>query len=265
MNSGQANVFNNASAYEAYVGRWSRLVGRRFVTWLGVASGAAWLDVGAGTGILTQVILDQASPKKIVAIDLSEHYLAYARQVIQDDRVEFKVADAGHSALEAPEFDVAVAGLVLNFVPSPDDAVRGMKEAVRAGCTVAAYVWDYGDRMEMMRHFWDAAAAVDPSSREQDAGAQFTLCDPDHLLALFVSAGLKDIDVTAIDVQTTFLDFDDFWTPFLGAQGSVSKYLRSLDDDGRAAIRARLVQQLPIQSDKTIPLTARAWAIKGTR
>jgi ubiquinone/menaquinone biosynthesis C-methylase UbiE len=37
-------------AYEAYVGRWSRLVAAEFVGALAVPAGRRWLDVGCGTG-----------------------------------------------------------------------------------------------------------------------------------------------------------------------------------------------------------------------
>ena len=47
---------------------------------------------------------------------------------------------------------------------------------MRAGGTVAAYVWDYADRMEMMRYFWDAAVALDPTSADLDEGRRFPLC-----------------------------------------------------------------------------------------
>lgn len=265
MSDKPGSAFNNASAYEIYVGRWSRLIARQFLAWLNIPAGSTWLDVGAGTGILTQVILDQTAPQKVVGIDLSEQYLEYARQAVTDRRVEWKVGNASTMGFDAPAFDAAVAGLVLNFVPSAEDMVRGMKEAVRQGGMVAAYVWDYGDRMQMMRHFWDAAAVVDPASKQFDAGTQFAICDPDNLRALFVKTGLTDVEVIPTDIQTTFSDFDDFWLPFLAGQGSISKYLRSLDDDRLNAIQMQLRRQLPIKPDQTIPLTARAWSVKGRR
>lgn len=265
MNDISENKFSNASTYELYVGRWSRLVAQQFVTWLDISPRSTWLDVGAGTGILTQVILDQTAPQKVIGIDSSGQYLEYARQVITDNRVAWKVGDASKLILDTSEFDAAVAGLVLNFVPSSEAMIRGMKKAVRQEGMIAAYVWDYGDRMEMMRHFWDAAITVDPSAKEFDSGTQFTICDPNNLQSLFASAGLTNIEVIPIDIQTKFSDFDDFWLPFLGAQGSISKYFRSLDEDGRKAIQKQLQQQLPISHDNTILLTARAWAIKGIK
>jgi SAM-dependent methyltransferase len=257
------DAFSNASAYENYMGRWSSLVARKVIRGLAVDDGKTWLDVGAGTGILTQVILEQASPQKILAIDISENYLSYAREVITDERVEFKVGDASQLAFDTPQFDIAIAGLVLNFVPSAEDMVRGMKEAVKGGGTVVAYVWDYTDGMEMLKHFWNAAITVDASAQAFNAATQYSLCNPDSLQSLFAQCALKDIEVTSVDIEMNFANFDDFWLPFLHAQGSVSKYLRSLDDTGRNRLQDQLRQELPINSDDTIHLTARAWVVKG--
>lgn len=257
------NIFSNAVSYEHYVGRWSRLVAQRFVAWLAVTPESAWLDVGSGTGVLTQVILEDASPAKIVGVDFSEEYIGFARGRIDDERVEFKIGDAINFVPGSQQFDAAVAGLVLNFVTSPEHVIKNMSQAVRRGGVVAAYVWDYGGEMEMMRHFWDAAALVDPSSQEADAGQRFAICKPDNLRALFESLNLTEVNVVPIDIQTQFKNFDDYWLPFLGAQGSVSKYLRELNDETRAALYNQLQQQLPTAQDGSISLLARAWTVKG--
>ena len=258
-------MFNNATAYNAYIGRWSRLAAPQFLSWLNLPSEQTWLDVGVGTGVLTQAILQQASPKKVVGIDLSESYVALARQDIVDDRAEFKVGDASSMRFESPEFDVAVSGLVLNFVPSPQQMALSMQQAVKSGGTVAHYIWDYAGRMEIMRQFWEAAITVDPSAAELDSAKQFPICNMDNLRALFAATGITHIETTPIDVQAQFTDFDDYWLPFLGAQGSVSKYLLSLDEPAINALTTQLRRQLPINADGSIDLIARALAIKGIR
>lgn len=263
MTKDSGDLFSNARAYEGYVGRWSHFVAQQFVAWLNVAPGCTWLDVGAGTGVLTQVILNEASPTKIIGVDLSPDYIEFARQHVRDERVEFVVGDAGNIAVDSAQFDVAVAGLVLNFVAAPDEAVKGMIQAVKQGGMVAAYVWDYSGQMEMMRHFWDAAIHVDPAASEVDAGQRFAICKPDNLRSLFQSLNLKAVDVIPIDIPTHFKDFDDYWLPFLGAQGSVSKYLRGLNDETKSAVRDQLKQQLSTAEDGSISLVARAWAVKG--
>ena len=259
------SAFNDAEAYEKYVGRWSKRVAKPFVQWLAVPPGRRWLDVGAGTGILTQVILDEARPAAVTGLDFSAAYIALAQQRVQDERVEFITGDAAAMTFGPPPFDVVVAGLVLNFVPSPEDMLHGMVRAVRDGGVVAAYVWDYAGGMEMMRQFWDAAAQLDPAAATEDSGPRFTICRPENLRALFQNAGLEDVAVTPVDVETRFRDFDDFWQPFCGAQGSVARYFRGLSDVMRDALRDQLKRQLPVSEDGAIPLRARAWAVKGRK
>jgi SAM-dependent methyltransferase len=249
--------------YEPYVGRWSRKVARELLAWLRLPPHLAWLDVGCGTGALTEVILDQAQPAAVVGIDPSAGFIDYARGHIPDPRASFEIGDAQDLPLEARRFDAAVAALVLNFVLKPKDAVAEMARVVKPGGTVAAYVWDYAGKMELMRYFWDAAVELNPAAAQLDEGRRFPLCEPAPLAALFGKAGLNDVEVRALDVATPFRDFDDYWTPFLGGQGPAPGYAMSLSEQDRSKLRERIRSALPVAPDGAIELTARAWAVRG--
>jgi len=259
------DVWASGKAYEPYVGRWSRVIARQFLEWLAVPSDCSWLDVGCGTGALTETILAVAAPKTVIAVDSAAGYLDFARQNISDPSARFEFGDAQSLPVETASCDVAISGLMLNFVPQPDLAVSEMARAVRPGRTVAAYVWDYAGRMQFMRHFWNAVAALDPTASELDEGRRFPLCDPKALSELFRDRGLKSVETAPIDIWTVFRDFDDFWLPFLGGQGPAPGYATSLDESRRAALRARLLAALPFAADGSIPLMARAWAVQGVR
>jgi hypothetical protein len=139
-----------------------------------------------------------------------------------------------------------------------------MRRVARRGGTVACYVWDYAGRMELMRRFWDAAAALDPAAAALDEAVRFPVCRPGPLRAAADSAGLEEVEVEAIDVATRFDDFDDYWSPFLGGQGPAPSYCMALSEARRERLRERLRATLPAGADGTIALTARAWALKGT-
>jgi SAM-dependent methyltransferase len=265
--TGRLESWDGAEAYEAYMARWSRLVARGFVDWLAVPPGAAWLDVGCGTGGLTRVILDRANPAAVHGFDPSDHYLAYARRHVCDPRADFRVGKAQSLPVDDGAYDAVVSGLVLNFVPDGDraDAIAGMARATRTGGQMAAYVWDYADGMQFMRYFWDAVIALDPRGERLDAGQRFPFCAPDGLSALFSAAGLTDLEVQPLVIPTIFQDFDDYWRPFLGGQGSAPTYVVALPDDVRNELREYLHAHLPIAPDGSISLTARAWAIRGHR
>jgi SAM-dependent methyltransferase len=249
--------------YEPYVGRWSRLVAREFLAWLSLPVQKEWLDVGCGTGALSQVILEAASPRSVKGIDPSAGFIEYARARTSDPRASFDVGDAQELPVASASCDAAVAGLVLNFVAKPARAVAEMARAVRSGGVVAAYVWDYAGTMELMRYFWDAAVALDRKALELDEGRRFPLCAPAPLAELFSDGGLPEVEVRAIDVPTRFRDFDDYWSPFLGGQAPAPGYCMSLSEERRGALRERIRSRLPIARDGSIALVARAWAVRA--
>lgn len=258
-----ATLWATGAAYERYVGRWSRPVADKFLDWIAVPPGKVWLDVGCGTGALCERILLRCEPTRIVGVDPSPNFLPLAVASVVDSRVEFCVGDAQALPVEDHAFDAVVSGLVLNFVPDKAKAAAEMRRAARPGGTVALYVWDYAEGMQLMLRFWEAAAALDPAAGDQAESLRFPVCQPEPLRALFAAAGFSDIAVEAIDVPTVFADFDDYWSPFLGGTGPAPAYCMSLAEPARAALRDRLRATLPADPDGRIRLTARAWAIKG--
>jgi SAM-dependent methyltransferase len=250
-------------AYERYVGRWSRLVAAEFLAWLAVPPGAAWLDVGCGTGMLTRRILDEAAPASVVGVDSSAGFIDYARRQVADPRAEFRAGDARGLPVADAAFGAAVSGLVLNFVPDQPKAVAEMRRATKPGGTVAAYVWEYAGEMQLMRRFGEAAIALDPAAGDKVEALRFPVCKPEPLRALFEGAGLSNVETRAIDVPTIFSDFDDYWSPFLGGTGPGPAYAMSLDEVARAALRERLRTTLPTSPNGTIKLIARAWGVRG--
>jgi trans-aconitate methyltransferase len=252
-------MWADGDAYELYVGRWSRLVARQFLRWLDAGPRLRWLDVGCGTGALSSAILAQCDPAELVGVDRSEAHVAWTADRVGDPRARFLVADAAE--LPAVTVDVVVSGLVLNFLPDAGAALAAMRERAPAG-VVAAYVWDYAGRMDLMRHFWDAAGSLDPSAALDEA-ARFPICHPDRLRALWQDAGLADVTVHAIDVPTVFRDFEDYWAPFLGGQGVAPAYAMSLDEGRRRQLRERLRATVPAAEDGSVRLVARALAVRG--
>ena len=259
------DAFDIGEAYEPYVGRWSRVVAREFLAWLAVPPGRRWLDVGCGTGALSGTILELAEPSSVVGVDPSAGFVAYARGRVANPRANFEVGDARALPVANAHFDVVVSGLVLNFVPANEHAtaLAEMRRAARPGGTVAAYVWDYAGEMQLMRRFWDVAADLDPAAAALDEGRRFSICSPDALTALFRDGGLDRVEVRAVDIPTVFRDFDDYWLPFLGGQGSAPSYVTTLGEDHRTALRDRVRSRLPIAPDGSISLVARAWAVRG--
>lgn len=257
-----SDAWNAGDPYELYVGRWSHLVADEFLAWLDLPPSLRWLDIGCGTGALTAAISEKCRPARLIGVDPSEGFLAKARARL-GDKATFSIANALDIPVPDADVDVVVSGLVLNFVPDTARGLAEMRRAVIPSGTIAGYVWDYAGKMELMRHFWDAAVDLNPAVRELDEGIRFPLCRPEALENAFRNAGLGAIRVVPIDVPTRFRDFDDYWTPFLGGQGPAPSYAMSLNEESRNRLRDRIRTRLPAGSDGSIPLVARAWAFRA--
>lgn len=257
-----SDTWARGDPYERYVGRWSRQVAPLFLAWLHLPAALRWLDVGCGTAALAAAILDRCSPSTVVGIEPSPGFLQTARQTLEG-RATLHQATATAIPLAGASVDAVVSGLVLNFVTDPPAALAEMTRVTRQGGTIAAYVWDYAEKMQLMRAFWDVAVQLDPEAAGMDEGKRFPLCRPEALATLFVGAGLRETEVTAIDVPTVFSGFDDYWEPFLGGQGPAPAYAMSLDTTRRARLRDRVRERLPVRADGSIALTARAWAVRA--
>jgi SAM-dependent methyltransferase len=250
--------------YERYIGRWSRRIAPRFLTWLAAPPQRRWLDVGCGTGALAAAILEVTHPAAVAGVEPSEGFLATAAQRL-GARVQLQLGNAAQMPCRDASVDVTVSGLVLNFTPDPAAALAEMARVTAPGGTIAAYLWDYADGMQLIRRFWDAALALDAAAVALDEARRFPLCRPEPLAALFERAGLQQVRTAAIEIDTRFADFDDYWLPFLGGQGPAPSYAMGLDEAARVRLRERLRTQLPAQADGSIALTARAWAVRGER
>ena len=251
------------AAYEAFMGRWSRLAAQAFVDALGAPPGMHWLEVGCGTGALTVAIIERAGPATVLACDPSDDFLELARGRHRDPRVRFVAGRAEDPPRREGGFDVVVSGLVLNFLSDPVAALHVMGSRARAGGLIASLVWDYADGMSFLRRFWDSARAFDPAAAVLDEGVRFPLCAPPRLDAVFRAAGLGEVTTSAIVIDTSFRNFHDYWEPFEGGVGPAGTYVASLEPAARQSLAEAVARTLPRDGNGGIHLTARAWLTRG--
>ena len=181
-------MFSEAEAYERFMGRWSRRLATPFLKFAGLKDGDRVLDVGSGTGALALAVLQEAPASRVVGIDPSPAYVAHAQTRAGGGHATFEEGDAQRLRFPDGSFDATLALLVVNFIPDRVAAVREMARVTRSGGVVAAAVWDYGDRMEMLRAFWDEAVVLDPASEPKDE-RHMPACRPGELAALWTVAG----------------------------------------------------------------------------
>ena len=259
----QGGMFLAGDGYERFMGRWSRELAPLLVKFAGVRNRDDVLDVGSGTGALTAALAAVAPSSRIVGIDPAAPYVAFAQTRHSGDRVRFEVGDARQLRFADRSFDRTLSLLVLNFIPERAKALDEMIRVTRPGGTVGAAVWHYGQGMEMLRVFWDEAISLNPAMDARDE-RHMPLCRKGELAAFWREHGLQNVSEEALTIQTRFVSFDDYWSPFLEKQGPAGTYVGALAESEREELRLRLRKRLLGDGpDRPIVLAARAWAVRG--
>lgn len=254
--------WTSGSDYDQWMGRWSRLLAEQFLEWLDIPSGARWLDVCCGSGVVTELIAERCSPTSIVGIDAAPAQIEFAREHRKRPVVTFEVCDATAIPFPGSAFDVVVCALGLNYISDPAQALREMRRVTRADGTIAVYVWDYAEGAAFLRRFWDVATSVDPEASKFDQARRFPMCTPSGLRTLFEAVHFKTVEIDALEIVTRFENFEDYWVPLLSGQGSAPNYLVTRSEEIKAEIQKRLRASLQPGGKKSIELPARAWAVR---
>jgi ubiquinone/menaquinone biosynthesis C-methylase UbiE len=91
-----------------------------------------FLDLGAGTGLITIELCRRAPSIRVVAVDAAVHMLALARRNIENAglaaRIEVVRADAKHLAYADESFDAVISNSIIHHIPEPR---RLVAEAIR--------------------------------------------------------------------------------------------------------------------------------------
>jgi SAM-dependent methyltransferase len=255
-----ANLFTDGKAYERFMGRWSKLVGQRFLTWLDVPRGLRWLDSGCGNGAFTDELIARAAPASVVAVDPSDGQLAFARTRPGSAMAQFQLGDAQSLSFPDGSFDVAVMALVIAFLPEPAKAVGGMTRVVRPGGTVATYMWDLEAGGSPTSPMFNAlkSLGMTPSVIPNAPASRL-----EAMRGFWQAAGLQSVETTVIRIPVTFDSVDDFWNTTTASGGPAGKLIEAMPADAQQQVRKRLGEQLHPGADGRIAYEAFANAVKG--
>jgi SAM-dependent methyltransferase len=237
----------------------------QLIDFTGVPDQGLFLDVGSGTGSLSFTLAERKPRSRVLGIDPSREYVAYANgRNPFPERASFETGDAQQLRFPADTFEGSLSLLVFNFIPDPGKALRELRRTTKPGGRISAAVWDYGAGMGMLLTFWDGLAATDPSAAK--AAEKFMpLCRSGELSALWREGGLEDVHEQPLAITMRFASFADYWDPFLLGQGPAGAYVKQLAPNRRSALRAEVKRRIsPSAEDLPIDLDARAWAVRGT-
>jgi trans-aconitate methyltransferase len=120
---------------ERYLNRHGFIIerGRALLDLLAPQAGERILDLGCGTGDIAQTIAESGA--HVVGVDASVEMIATARE--RFPALDFRVEDAAALPFEA-EFDAVFSHAVLHWVTRADEAIRGMRRALKPGGRLVA-------------------------------------------------------------------------------------------------------------------------------
>jgi ubiquinone/menaquinone biosynthesis C-methylase UbiE len=251
--------FDDGAAYERMMGKWSGLIGGAFIDWLSPPPNLRWVDIGCGNGAFTQLLVERCVPIAVEGVDPSEGQLAFARKRLTTPVAMFRQGDA--MALPFPDgtFDAAVMALVVFFIPDPARGVAEMARVVRPGGLAAAYVWDIvngGGPVEVIVTQMKGMGYTPPRAPQAEAST------PEGLHALWMGAGLVELEARVIRARRTFDDFEDYWSTTISAP-NLAPMLTAMATADVAHLKSRVRAQIPNEACGRVSIEARANAIVG--
>ena len=244
-----------AQAYDRFMGRYSRLLSPQLADLAGVAAGERALDVGCGTGALTAELAARLGESSVAAVDPAPAFVEATKQ--RHSGAEVVQAKAEKLPFGDNTFDVALAQLVVHFMPDPVVGLSEMGRVTRDGGVVAACVWDFTGGRSPLSLFWRVAGELDPGLFDESERAGTSEGD---LERLFGEAGFADVVGSTLEVSMEHSGFDEWWQPYTAGVGPAGEYLARADADRRDHIRERCRAELP---DGPFTVTAVAWAARG--
>ena len=234
----------DASAYDQWTGRWSRLFIPAVLAAAAVQSRYRVLDVSTGTGEAARMALPLVGSEGVViGADISPTMLTSARARLCGSLFLPIAADGQALPFRDASFDAVVCQLGLQFFPDPVRGLREFRRVLRKGGRVAICVISTPERAPMWGHLADVLSRFLPDLRDV-LFLSFALRDPSQLEAMLVGAGFHDVRVERATREDSFESFADYWEPIEAGVGSIPQsYLRLVAADRRTVreeVRSRL-------------------------
>jgi ubiquinone/menaquinone biosynthesis C-methylase UbiE len=227
----------NASAYEQWVGRWSRLFVPTVLKAAEVAAGDRVLDVATGPGEAAALALSRVGPTGLViGVDIAPAMLDTARARFAGQRFRAAAMDGQALALPDASFDCVICQLGLMFFPDPARGLAEFRRVLRRGRCAAVCVISTAERAPVWGILADTLCRYLPHHRDF-LHLSFLLADPGRLEGMLHAVGFRDVGVKQERRDGVFESFDEYWRPIENGVGSLPQVYRALPEATRHAVR----------------------------
>src|SRR5262245_374715 len=234
----------DCSAYDHYIGRWSRLFVPALLAAAEVARGYRVLDVATGPGEAALVATSIVEPAGlVVGADISALMLEAACARLGSGTFRAVATDGQSLAFKSASFDAVVCQLGLQFFPNPARGLLEFRRVLRAGGWTAVCVISTPDRAPMWGVLADALSRHLPDLH-QTLHLSFALADADRLEHLLRMAGFRDVRVMREMREGSFGSFDDYWASIEAGTGQMPQAYLALPESSRRAVRKEVQVRL---------------------
>jgi ubiquinone/menaquinone biosynthesis C-methylase UbiE len=233
----------DASAYERFTGRWSRLFIPSVLA--DIAPGSRVLDVSTGTGEAASMALSIVGMSGfVVGADISPQMLRVATDRLHTPLFRPVAADGQALPFHDASFDSVVCQLGLQFFPDPARGLSEFRRVLRGNGNLVICVISTPDRAPMWGILADVISRYVPDALRRTLYLSFSLADPARLESLLASAGFRDIRVAREEREDVTESFDEYWEPIEAGIGSIPQSYLALSDADRRAVRNEVKARL---------------------
>ena len=209
---------------------------------LNVDGSSSVLEVGAGTGALTEVLFPRVS--SLLATDFAPQMLQVLRERMDArgaDNVRYRVMDGQSLEVEDSSFDAAACMFALMLFP---DRVKGFAEmcrVVRPNGQVVVSGWAGPEKFEAFGVFLNALNAAFPDMPAPASQPPvFSLSDPDAFKSQMEAAGFRDVEVEFVARDLEVPDFDLMWRMLTVGAPPVQVLFDRIGPSGKDRVRDKL-------------------------
>jgi ubiquinone/menaquinone biosynthesis C-methylase UbiE len=245
--AGVAAVFDAvADVYDQVGVEWFTPIARALVAEVAPAPGDRAVDIGCGRGAATRALAEAVGPEgAVTAIDISTRMVAALRADLADaglDAVELAVMDAAAPQLPARSFDVAVASLVLFFLPDPAAALAAWHDLLVPGGRLG--VSTFGPRDSVWEDLDDVFTPYLPPAMldARTSGTTGPFGSDAGVEALVAGAGFVNTRTVTTRSSVT-LESPEQWETWSRSHGQ-SQMWRVVPDDATDAVRSAAFSRL---------------------
>jgi ubiquinone/menaquinone biosynthesis C-methylase UbiE len=252
------------SAYDRYIGRWSRLFVPSVLAAAEITAGAKVLDVSTGTGeaaLMTFPVVGESG--FVIGADIAPAMLRAARDRLNQPSFSLVAADGQALPFSSGSFHAVICQLGLQFFPDPARGLAEFRRVLRPGCCAAVCVISTADRAPMWGILCEVLSRFLPEQRAI-LELSFSLADAKRLENLFASAGFWDISIERETRPVAFDSIEDYWDPIEAGIGSQPQAYLSLSEADRLCAREEISARLSqFESDGKLRMSAEMLIGKG--